>query len=92
MSFQIKGAGYQAKAMGANVKIARAMGETSKTMGAMNKQMDPAKVANTMKEFAMANDKMEMSEEMSEWDFFAFLCHENIYLWKERYIFCLAMS
>ena len=55
--------------MSSNVKVARAMGETSKTMGAMNKAMDPVKVAGTMKEFAMANDKMEMTEEMSEDEF-----------------------
>ena len=32
-SSQITAAGYTAKAMGANVRIAEAMGETSKTMG-----------------------------------------------------------
>ncbi len=53
--------------MGANVAIAKAMGETSKTMAGMNKAMDPAKVAGTMKEFAMANDKMAMTDEMSKW-------------------------
>ena len=32
-SSQITAAGYTAKAMGANVRIAEAMGETTKTMG-----------------------------------------------------------
>jgi charged multivesicular body protein 2B len=52
--------------MGANVKIAEAMGETTKTMGQMNKVMDPQKVAGTMREFAMASEKMNMTEETSK--------------------------
>ncbi len=63
---QIRGASSQAKVMGANVKIADAMGQTTKAMGAMNKVMDPQKMAKTMQEFSMANTKMEMSEEMSK--------------------------
>lgn len=39
------------------------------TMTAMNKQIDPMKVAKTMQEFEKANTKMEMSEEMSECTF-----------------------
>ena len=35
-------------------------------MGEMNKVMDPQKTAKTMREFEMANAKMEMSEEMSK--------------------------
>ncbi len=65
-SSQITAAGYTAKAMGANVKIAEAMGETTKTMGKMNKVMDPQKVAGTMRDFAMANERMNMTEETSE--------------------------
>ncbi len=53
--------------MGANVKIAEAMGETSKTMAKMNKVMDPMKVAGTMQEFEKASAKMAMSEEVSKW-------------------------
>ena len=52
---QISAAGHSAKAMGANVKLAEAMGETAKTMGQMNKQMDPLKVAQTMKQFEEQN-------------------------------------
>lgn len=62
-SSQIQAAGFQAKAMGANVKIAEAMGETSKTMGNMNKIMDPAKMSKDMQAFAMANERMNMTEE-----------------------------
>lgn len=65
-SFQITAAGYNAKAMHANVKLAEAMGETSKTMGRMNKVMNPQKVAGTMRDFAMANERMNMTEETSE--------------------------
>ena len=63
---QISAAGHSAKAMGANVKLAEAMGETAKTMGQMNKQMDPVKVAQTMKQFEEQNMRMEMTEESSE--------------------------
>ncbi len=34
--------------MGANVKLSEAMGSTAKTMGEMNKLMNPAQVAKTM--------------------------------------------
>lgn len=60
----IQAAGYQAKAMGANVKLAEAMGETAKTMGAMNKAVKPEAVAKTMRDFEMANAKMGMTEEV----------------------------
>ena len=63
---QIRGANSQAKVMGANVKLAQTMGETSKVMGQMNKIVDPQKVAKTMHEFEMANAKMEMTEETSK--------------------------
>ena len=52
--------------MGANVKIAEAMGETTKTMASMNKVMDPVKMNKDMTAFAMANEKMNMTEEMSK--------------------------
>lgn len=60
---QIRGANSQSKIMGANVKLAETMGQTSKVMGQMNKLMDPQKVAKNMHEFEMANAKMEMTEE-----------------------------
>ena len=52
--------------MGANVKMAETMGQTTKVMGQMNKMVDPQKVAKTMHEFEMANAKMEMTEETSK--------------------------
>ena len=48
------------------MKLAEAMAETAKTMGQMNKQMDPMKVAQTMSEFEKQNMRMEMTEETSE--------------------------
>merc|ERR1719470_147311 len=62
--FQVQAAGSAAKAMGANVKLAETMATTTKTMGNMNKMMNPQQVAKTMQEFDMANTKMEMTEEM----------------------------
>ena len=62
--FQVQAAGSAAKAMGANVKLADTMATTTKTMGNMNKMMNPQQVAKTMQEFSMANTKMEMTEEM----------------------------
>ena len=64
VSFQVQAAGSAAKAMGANVKLADTMATTTKTMGNMNKMMNPQQVAKTMQEFSMANTKMEMTEEM----------------------------
>ena len=61
---QVQAAGSAAKAMGANVKLAEAMGSTAQTMGQMNKLMDPAQVARTMQQFDVANTKMGMTEEM----------------------------
>jgi len=60
---QIRGAKNQAHTMGANVKLAETMGQTTKVMGQMNKMVDPQKVAKTMHDFEMANAKMEMTEE-----------------------------
>lgn len=63
-SSQITSVGIQAKTMNANMKMAKAMGTTTKTMTAMNKQMDPQKMAKTMQEFERENMKMGMSEEL----------------------------
>ena len=57
---------YGMKGMAANVKLAEAMGETTKTMGQMNKVMDPMKIAKTMNDFEQANVKMGMTEETSK--------------------------
>lgn len=51
--------------MGANIAIAGAMGTTAKTMGDMNKLMNPQKIAGDMAAFQKENAKMEMTDEMS---------------------------
>ena len=63
-SSTITSVGVQSKAMHSNMKMAKAMGSTAKTMASMNKQMDPQKLAQTMRQFELENSKMEMSEEM----------------------------
>lgn len=42
-------------------------------MAAVNKQMNPMKVAQTMKDFEQASAHMDMSEEMSKSKFCQFL-------------------
>jgi len=63
-SSRVQAAGSAAKAMGANVKLAETMATTTKTMGNMNKIVDPAQLSITMQEFEVANTKMGMTEEM----------------------------
>ncbi|XP_034832150.1 charged multivesicular body protein 2b [Maniola hyperantus] len=52
------------KAMGANIAIAGAMGTTAKTMGTMNKIMNPQQIAKDMEAFKQANLKMDMTDDM----------------------------
>ncbi|XP_045773086.1 charged multivesicular body protein 2b-B [Maniola jurtina] len=52
------------KAMGANIAIAGAMGTTAKTMGSMNKIMNPQQIAKDMEAFKQANLKMDMTDDM----------------------------
>ncbi|CAH1251276.1 CHMP2B [Branchiostoma lanceolatum] len=63
-SSQVQSVGIQAKTMQSTVKMAGAMERTSKTMGAVNKQMNPQKMAKTMQDFSRENAKMEMTDEM----------------------------
>ncbi|KAI8483919.1 Charged multivesicular body protein 2b [Branchiostoma belcheri] len=63
-SSQVQAVGIQAKTMQSTVKMAGAMERTSKTMGAVNKQMNPQKMAKTMQDFQRENAKMEMTDEM----------------------------
>lgn len=51
--------------MGANVKLAEAMGTAGKTMSDMNKLMKPEQIAATVNAFSKENMKMEMTDEMS---------------------------
>lgn len=64
VSSKVTGIGNQMTAMQANVKMGESMGAATKVMGAMNKQMDPQKLAQTMQQFEKENMKMNMSEEL----------------------------
>lgn len=61
---KIQSIGTQGKLMQSNMKMADAMGSTTKTMTSMNKLMDPQKTAATMREFEKQNARMDMTEEM----------------------------
>jgi len=61
---KIQSINTQSKVMQSNMKMADAMATTTKSMGEMNKVMDPQKMAKTMREFEMQNARMEMTEEM----------------------------
>jgi hypothetical protein len=54
--------------MGANIKLANAMNATAKTMADMNKIMKPEQVAADMRAFGQASMKLDMTDEMSEYD------------------------
>ncbi|KAL8584367.1 hypothetical protein ACOMHN_031987 [Nucella lapillus] len=61
---KIQSIGHQQKVMHSNMKMANAMGSTTKTMVEMNKVMDPQKTLQTMQDFEKESTKMAMSEEM----------------------------
>ncbi|XP_013411003.1 charged multivesicular body protein 2b [Lingula anatina] len=61
---RIQGVGHQTKMMHSNMKMANAMGSTTKAMQSMNKVMDPQKTMKTMQDFTKESMKMDMSEEM----------------------------
>ncbi|KAG5869310.1 hypothetical protein JTB14_029055 [Gonioctena quinquepunctata] len=61
---KVQGIAFQNKAMGANVKLAEAMGTAGKTMSDMNKIMKPEQIAATINAFSRENMKMEMTDEM----------------------------
>jgi charged multivesicular body protein 2B len=54
--------------MGANMKLANAMTATAKTMTDMNRLMKPEQVAVDMRAFGQASMKLDMTDEMSEYD------------------------
>ena len=47
------------------MSMAKAMGQTAKTMGAMNKQLKLEDVQKTMQQFDKESTKMEMTDELS---------------------------
>lgn len=63
---KIQSVGVQNKNMIANAKLANIMGTTSKTMGDMNKIMNPEKIGRDLSTFSREAMKMDMTEEMSK--------------------------
>ncbi|KAM0827565.1 hypothetical protein ACQ4PT_068125 [Festuca glaucescens] len=61
---QIRGIATHTQAMQANTSVAAGMQSASKVMGAMNKQMDPAKQMKVMQEFQKQSAQMDMTNEM----------------------------
>lgn len=79
--FQISSVQIHNKAMGANIAIAGAMGTTAKTMGSINKVMNPQQIAKDMEAFKVASAKMDMTDEMSKWkNSIRLLCNSLDYL------------
>jgi charged multivesicular body protein 2B len=66
---KVRGISAQNKAMGANVKLANAMGVAGKTMSDMNRIMKPEQIAATINSFSKESMKMEMTDEMSKFQF-----------------------
>ncbi|KAF4075292.1 hypothetical protein AMELA_G00232880 [Ameiurus melas] len=64
VSSKVTSMSTQTKLMHSQMKMAGAMGATTKTMQAVNKKMDPQKTLQTMQNFQKENAKMEMTEEM----------------------------
>lgn len=69
---KIKSIGNQNKAMGANVKLAEAMGVAGQTMSDMNKMMRPEQIGAMLNNFSKESMKMDMTDEMSEYTHFLF--------------------
>lgn len=69
---QISSVQIHNKAMGANIALAGAMGTTAKTMGSMNKLMNPQQIARDMEAFKLASTKMDMTDDMSKMDFWIY--------------------
>ncbi|KAG8193894.1 hypothetical protein JTE90_011453 [Oedothorax gibbosus] len=61
---QITNVGSTTKAMASSAKLANIMSTTTKTMGAVNKQMNPQGIAKTMQDFEKESMKMGMTEEI----------------------------
>ncbi|CAG9863857.1 unnamed protein product [Phyllotreta striolata] len=61
---KIQNIAFQNKNISANVKLADAMSVAGKTMGDMNKIMNPEQISATINAFSRENMKMEMTDEM----------------------------
>jgi charged multivesicular body protein 2B len=63
---QIGAVSSQAKVMQANNTLASAVASSSRTMAAVNRQMDPAVIAKSMRDFEQENAKMDMKGEVMD--------------------------
>lgn len=63
---KVQGISAQHKAMGANVKLADAMGVAGRTMSDMNRIMKPEQIAANINAFTKESMKMDMTDEMSK--------------------------
>ncbi|KAJ0970458.1 hypothetical protein J5N97_023335 [Dioscorea zingiberensis] len=61
---QMRGIATHTQAMYANTSVAAGMKGASKAMGAMNKQMEPAKQLKIMQDFQKQSAQMDMTSEM----------------------------
>lgn len=61
---QMRGIATHTQAMHAHTSVAAGMQGASKAMGAMNKQMDPAKQLKVMQDFQRQSAQMDMTSEM----------------------------
>ena len=52
--------------MQSSAKMADVMKTTTKTMGEMNKFMNPAELNKTLQQFSKESTKLDMTDEMSE--------------------------
>lgn len=63
---QIGAVSSQAKVMQANNTLASAVATSSRTMAAVNRQMNPAQVMKSMQDFEQENAKMDMKGELMD--------------------------
>ncbi|XP_035215796.1 charged multivesicular body protein 2b-like [Stegodyphus dumicola] len=65
-SSKIQSIGSQTKSMHSSSKLANTMATTTKTMGAVNREMNPQGIMKTMQDFEKESMKMGMTEEIVE--------------------------
>ncbi|XP_003387816.1 PREDICTED: charged multivesicular body protein 2b-like [Amphimedon queenslandica] len=66
LSATITATGHQMKAMQSQVAMTKAMGQTSKAMASMNKQVKLEDIQRTMQQFEKESTKMDMAGEMMD--------------------------
>lgn len=66
MKGQVQSAAVQMKLSNTQQNMVESLADASKAMGNMNATMDPAKMAKTMNEFQIQNEKMDLKQEMMD--------------------------